>query len=406
MMANTLFEFAKGLPPWAILGFGVVTGSLRSAWSFIYEHTIGYVMVRVSLSLTVEDVEHREAYLWLSHWVERNLHHRRINSLLLRKPADDEDNTAKAGPQFRLIPEYGTYYMTYRKRLMMVEHSKESQPNMTRMRPTHMMRLRIWLAWDRNTLFDILREAKTAYEESQPTVVEYFRMDPYGDWDEDNIPPRDLQSVYHPEELIRDLLGDIQTYLDSKKIYTALGIPYRRGYLLTGPPGTGKSTLILAMASHFKLPIYSVPLRGTELTGERLLQLLSNCRKPSLIALEDVDCLQVATRRTSKSSEGLTMADLLNVIDGIGASEDRVLFMTANHPERLDAALTRAGRVDRKFYIDYARDEELRRFYNRLAQYYPMQPWSEFRAALPGRATIADAQALAFQRRNSERVSG
>jgi chaperone BCS1 len=194
-------------------------------------------------------------------------------------------------------------------------------------------------------------------------------------------------------------VGDVQIYLDSKKIYTDLGIPYRRGYLLAGPPGTGKSTLILAVASHFKLPIYSVPLRGTEMTGERLSRLLSNCRKPSLIALEDVDCLKVATSRKSKSSEGLTMADLLNVIDGIGASEDRVLFMTANHPETLDAALTRAGRVDRKFYIDYARDEELQSFHSRVAQYYSVQAWPEFRAALPERATIADAQALAFQKR-------
>jgi chaperone BCS1 len=399
-MANNIFELAKGLPPWVLLGFGVVTGSLRTAWSFIYEHTIGYAMIRISLSLTVEDVEHKEAYVWLSHWVESNLRHRRINSLLLRKHEDDDDDSSNQGPQFRLIPEYGTYYMKYKKRLMVIEHRKDSQPNMTRARPTHSMRLQIWLARDRNIILDIIREAKAAYEETQPIMVEYFRTDQYGDWNEEAISPRPLKSVYHPDGLIRDLIGDVQTYLDSKMIYMDLGIPYRRGYLLAGPPGTGKSTLILAVASHFKLPIYSVPLRGTELTGERLSQLLSNCRKPSLIALEDVDCLKVATSRRSKSNEGLTMADLLNVIDGIGASEDRVLFMTANCPETLDAALTRAGRVDRKFYIDYARDEELQSFHNRIAQHYSVSPWPEFRAALPERATIADAQALVFKRGN------
>lgn len=281
---------------------------------------------------------------------------------------------------------------------MVIEHRKDMQQNTTRTRPTHFMRLQIWLARDRNIVLDIIREAKAAYEESQPVMVNYFRTDQFGDWSEEDIPPRDLKSVYHPEGLIQELVGDVQTYLSSKNIYIDLGIPYRRGYLLAGPPGTGKSTLILAMASHFNLPIYSVPLRGTELTGERLLQLLANCRKPSLIAFEDVDCLKVATSRKSKSSEGLSMADLLNVIDGIGASEDRVLFMTANHPETLDAALTRAGRVDRKFYIDYARDQELQRFHSRLAEYFPVQPWPEFRAALPLRATIADAQALAFQK--------
>lgn len=88
--------------------------------------------------------------------------------------------------------------------------------------------------------------------------------------------------------------------------------------------------------------------------------LLANCRKPSLIALEDIDCLKAATSRESRTDDGLTIGDLLNAIDGIGASEDRVLFMTANRPETLDLALTRAGRVDRTFFVDYAKDKELK----------------------------------------------
>jgi chaperone BCS1 len=292
-MANNLFEAAKGLPPWVILGFGVITGSLRTAWSFLYEHTIGYAVARVCLSLTVEDVEHREAYLWLNYWVESNLRNRRINSLLLRTHEDDDDDSS-SDPGLRLIPAYGTYYMKYKKRLMVIEHRKDNQPNMTRGRPTHFMRLQIWFSRDRNILLDILRDAKVAYEEALPTTIEYFRTDSFGDWYGQAIPPRTLTSVYHPAWLIRDLMGDVQTYLESRKIYTDLGIPYRRGYLLAGPPGTGKSTLILAVASHFKLPIYSAPLRGTEMTGERLSRLLASCRKPSLIVLEDVDCLKVA----------------------------------------------------------------------------------------------------------------
>jgi chaperone BCS1 len=400
-MANNIFEIAKGLPPWVILGFGVATGSLRSAWSFIYGHTIGYVLRRLSLSLMVEDVEHREAYLWLNCWVESNLRKRRINSLLLRKREDDLYSSQPA-KQFQLIPEYGTYYMKYKKRLMVIEHRKDSETNTNRPRPLHSMRLQIWFSWDRNVMFDIIEEARTAYEQAQPVRVDYFRIDQYGDWTESAVAARSLNSLYHPEDLIRDLIRDVESFLDSRKIYAELGIPYRRGYLLAGPPGTGKSTLILGIASYFRLPIYSVPLRGADMTGERLSQLLANCRKPSLIALEDVDCVKAATTRQSKSKDGLTMADLLNVIDGIGASEDRVLFMTSNHPEMLDAALTRAGRVDRKFYIDYARDEQLQAFHDRIRQYYSVQPWPEFRSSLPARATIADAQALAFRNRNDD----
>lgn len=394
-----IFDVAKGLPPWLILGFGVVTGSLRSAWSFFYAHTIGYAVTRLTLSLTVEDSEYRRAYLWLSHWVESQLRNRRVNSLLLRKTESRGEHEASEQASYRLIPEYGTYYMKWKRRLMIVTHSKESHaPSMSRpQQQSHTMRVQIWLAWDRSLLLDIIREAKEAFDQSQPVTVEYYRADKYGDWGFETIAPRGMDSVYLPREQVADLVTDIETYLTAKPIYQELGIPYRRGYQLAGPPGTGKSTLILALASKFRLPLYSVALGGTEMTGTQLSSLLADCRKPAIVAFEDIDCIASSIGRKSKDRASLTMADLLNVIDGIGASEDRLLFMTANRPEVLDAALVRAGRVDRKFYIGYARDEELERFHARVAMHFAVMPWPDFRAALPPKATVADAQALAFR---------
>jgi chaperone BCS1 len=399
-MASTVVDFAKEFAPWLTLGLGVPMGGLRSAWSFVYEHTIGYALTKVSLSLTVEDMEHRDAYVWLSFWVEENLRGRKVNSLLLRKRANED----LAGPActggFDIIPEYGTYYLTHARRLMTVEHRKEQQSQGTHWRSSHSIRLRVWLSRNRKLILDILEEARASYEKGKSKRVDYCCWDTYTDWNSTTIPGRKIASLFHRPDIIEDLFGDVRAFLCAKGMYEDLGIPYRRGYLLTGPPGTGKSSLVLAVASHFQLPVYSVPLRGAEISGELLATLLANCRKPSLISLEDVDCLKVATSRESKSEDGLTISDLLNAIDGIGASEDRVLFMTANRPELLDFALTRAGRVDRKFVIDYARDEELKRFYERTAQYVPMQPWPEFRAALPVNATIADAQALALREEN------
>lgn len=402
-MAN-IIDIARALPPWAILAFGVVTGSLRTAWSFLYAHTIGYAVTRVTLSLTVEDIEYRRAYLWLSHWVESNLRNRRVNSLLLRKAEVRSEAEAHEQPAFRLIPEYGTYYMKWKRRLMVVTHSKESQQmNMSRPQQAHTMRIQIWLARDRSLLLDIIREAKEAFDRSQPVTIEHYRADNYGDWRLETIAPRDMDSVYLPHDQLAELVTDIETFLEAKPIYRELGIPYRRGYQLAGPPGTGKSTLILSLASKFRLPLYSLALRGAEMTGSQLAGLLADCRKPAIVALEDIDCVKTSVSRKSKGGQGVSMSDLLNVIDGIGASEDRLLFMTTNEPEILDPALVRAGRMDRKFYIDYARDEELKRFHDRVSLYFAIEPWPEFRAALPRKATIADAQAMAFRRRESER---
>lgn len=397
-MASIVVDFAKQFAPWLTLALGVVMGGLRTVWSFVYEHTIGYAITKISLSLTVEDMEHRDAYVWLSYWVEKNLRGRNVNSLLLRT-CKNQDSVASTGG-FEVIPEYGTYYLTHAGRFMTVEHHKEQQNQGNHWWSSHSIRLRIWLSRDRKLILHILEEARASYESSNSKCVDYYHWDTYTDWVGNTIQGRAIPSLFHRPDVIDDLFGDVRTFLGAKQMYEDLGIPYRRGYLLAGPPGSGKSSLILAVASHFGLPIYSVPLHGAEMTGERLAVLLSSCRRPSLIAIEDIDCLKVATSRESKTEDGLTIADLLNAIDGIGASDDRVLFMTANRPEALDFALTRAGRIDRKFSIDYARDEELKCFYERIRQYFPIQPWPEFRAALPLQATIADAQALALRGEN------
>lgn len=405
-MAPNFVDFAKQFAPWLTLGLGVLMGGLRTAWSFLYEHTIGYAITKISLSLTVEDLEHRDAYTWLSYWVEKNLRERKVNSLLLRMCKDQDYDASARARSFEIIPEYGTYYLTHAGRLMTIEHDKGQRGQGHHLQSIHSIRLRLWLSRDRKLILDIMNEARTSYEKGKSKCVDYYRWDTYTDWIGNTIPRRTITSLFHRPDMIEDLFGDVRTFLGARRMYQDLGIPYRRGYLLTGPPGTGKSSLILAVASHFELPVYSVPLRGGELNGERLATLLANCRKPALIALEDIDCLSVATSRESETDEGLTIADLLNAIDGIGASEDRVLFMTANRPETLDFALTRAGRVDRKFLVDYARDEELRNFYDRTAQYFPMQPWPEFRAALPRQATIADAQALALREEKITQLVG
>jgi len=64
------------------------------------------------------------------------------------------------------------------------------------------------------------------------------------------------------------IIDDLKTYLhpDTARWYGSRGIPYRRGYLFHGPPGTGKTSLSIASAGSFDLNIYCVPLSSCDLT--------------------------------------------------------------------------------------------------------------------------------------------
>ena len=396
----TLAAILASIPPWVLLAFGLVAGGLKSAWSKVYDHTVGYVITKITLSLTVEDLQHRHAYAWLSLWVERCLKDRKVNSLVLRQMDVDYDSLYPSSGQsqssrdFRLIPNYGTYYMRHKQGYpMLITHSMEApQGNSKRL---HTLNIHIWFTRNRQILLDILREAKEEFESMQAQTILHYRVRS-GEWySERPLASRPLTSIFLPANLLTDILTDIQTFLDHKTTYLDLSIPYRRGYQLEGPPGSGKSSLILALACHFRVPVYSLSLH--RVTSVELLNLLAECTKPAFVVLEDVDCLKAASVRQSDDHDGLTMSDLLNALDGMGAGEDRLVFMTTNHPDQIDPALIRAGRIDRRFRLDYADDNELRRFHARIGAQFALLPWEEFRQGLPEKATIADAQALAFR---------
>jgi energy-coupling factor transporter ATP-binding protein EcfA2 len=165
-------------------------------------------------------------------------------------------------------------------------------------------------------------------------------------------PARLLQSVICDDDIAQTAFNDMKDFLEAATWYADRGIPYRRGYLLHGEPGTGKSSLVMALAGTLKLPVYQVSLTDQTLTDSTLTLLLNAVEPGSIVLLEDVDA--AFCDRASREGSSLSFSGILNAIDGVAASEARILFMTTNHIEKLDPALIRPGRVDVKFEMTLA----------------------------------------------------
>jgi hypothetical protein len=184
----------------------------------------------------------------------------------------------------------------------------------------------------------------------------------WGEWEtRADLPPRSMDSVIIPAEQKADILNDIGQFLDSEKFYVDRALPYHRGYMLHGPAGTGKTSLAKAIANHFNMDLWYIPL-GDLKDETNLMSLISRVSPRSVLLLEDIDSVPgVRSRKETDNNENmkLTPAALLNALDGVATPHGLITIMTTNHFEWLDDALTRAGRMDRIELIDYPGTPEI-----------------------------------------------
>ncbi|KIO20650.1 hypothetical protein M407DRAFT_81316 [Tulasnella calospora MUT 4182] len=175
---------------------------------------------------------------------------------------------------------------------------------------------------------------------------------------------RPIDSLILPKGLKKMLLTDTKTFIRSQAWYKEAGIQHKRGYLLYGAPGTGKTSTIHALASELDLDIYNLSLATTGVDDNGLARLISSTPANSMILIEDIDCAFPAREKKkdleilsedlwgapAEKKSKITLSGLLNVLDGVSSEEGRLLFATTNYVDCLDAALLRPGRMDVKIH--------------------------------------------------------
>nr|CCC49691.1 putative ATP-dependent chaperone, fragment [Trypanosoma vivax Y486] len=205
---------------------------------------------------------------------------------------------------------------------------------------------------------------------------------------------RPLHSVVLSGNTSEMLLNDAKLFLSSSRYYEDLGVPYRRGYLLHGPPGCGKSSVVMALAGELRLSICPLSLSSRGLGDDALVQLLNSAPLRSVVLLEDID-------RAFSNDSQITMSGLLNALDGVAAQEGRIVFMTTNHVERLDEALIRPGRCDVKIEIGLLTREQAQRLFLKFFPHSSVELQEEFsRQISPQTLSVAQIQSHLFVHRD------
>ncbi|GKT44128.1 putative mitochondrial chaperone BCS1-B [Colletotrichum spaethianum] len=400
---TTAFQKYLGIDLNVYIPLVILCGGATFAWRYFSEYL--WEKVEKHLMSTVEVRTDDEIYNILMSWVAaqrfaKNSRRFVVNTnlssrswFLWRWDDDEEENddvsTDGSSSEFgqkkkplAYTPSFGSHSFWYRGHLLLFKRSQNRE------QASYLVvseREEISLScFGRNPwiLKELLQEARGEYQkkDSQKTMI--YR----GSTRAGSTEPtwqrcmartsRPFSTVILNEKTKKELVEDVADYLSpaTRKWYSNRGIPWRRGYLLTGPPGTGKSSLSLALAGFFKMRIYIVSLSSISANEENLATLFAELPRRCVVLLEDIDTAGLTHTRedtgmtnTTEHKDGsgdmvpgqltpgnppnqpsgrLSLSGLLNILDGVASQEGRVLIMTTNHVEKLDKALIRPGRVD------------------------------------------------------------
>jgi len=152
---------------------------------------------------------------------------------------------------------------------------------------------------------------------------------------------RELDTIYINDDMKDKLVHQLKKFYDSSALYDKYGVTWKRVHLFHGIPGTGKTSMVMALASIYGKNIAKLTLTP-EVNSQHVEMLFQRVPENTFLLLEDVDSL--FADRDAKS--GIDFSTLLNCMDGLVTKRGLVVFMTTNHIEKLDAAFIRPGRVD------------------------------------------------------------
>jgi AAA+ superfamily predicted ATPase len=176
-------------------------------------------------------------------------------------------------------------------------------------------------------------------------------------YDEDlfnEIQSSTFENLILPDGTEEKIKGDIQNWLNSKELYESHGIPWKRGIIMAGPPGNGKTHMIKALINHFGInALYVRSFSGGHASEfQHISDIFERARSstPALLIFEDLDTLVSPQNRSY----------LLNEMDGFSLNSGILTIATANDPARLDPALlNRPSRFDRRY--EFSNPETLER---------------------------------------------
>jgi chaperone BCS1 len=390
-------------PMFAGLTGATVIGGLLVLARQLPVRLLQWALMCVSAQVTVKSQD--PVFWWVVNWLSVSTYGRTARRMRLESVVGGASDAPAIGGNSReevryvLSPADGMHWFFYRGALVVVSRGKEGSPGgSSQTWAREEIHVRAFTLGSRQYIARLIDEAQQSLKTDDDSTR--VHSNEHWNWSAATlVPRRPIESVILREGLAQMLVNDAQTFFASRQWYRDRAIPWRRGYLLHGEPGCGKSSIAHALASHLGMNIAVLSLASV--AGDTPLRsLMANMPHKCLLLIEDID--SAFAKREGKDSEFVTFSGLLNAIDGIAAAEGRILVMTTNHLDQIDPALRRPGRADVEVCIEPADESQAKRMFLRffpeqseLADIFAQRYAGQSPAAIQGVLVANRADALA-----------
>lgn len=278
---------------------------------------------------------------------------------------------------------YGLTFFFFKRRLFWIHQYKLDSSGSEKVKTEISVR---GLTRNKKLLDDMISEF--SYKKNKEQLSSYEWISQSKCWEILSVlPKRSIKSVILKKDIKEKLISDIDFFLSNREWYENRGLNYKTSIILEGPPGTGKTSTIKALASYFDKEVYIINLNM--MNDASFPKALSSVKKGSFVVIEDFDSVDTTHSResskekTSNQEENtISLTTILNTLDGIVALDGIVIFLTTNYINKIDDALSNKGIIDDIIKIDYLGNNEIK---EQTSVYFPDKDVNLVTAAnLPG----------------------
>jgi len=369
-------------------GIFLIFGAVSTVFYYLYYLFLDLFQRAFIVTVTIENTS--ELFDWLVRWLSEQeqsksfLHSTTTTLQVYVKKFttmdfwDNIDGDDSASTSIELLPGPGDHIVRFKNKSVWVSRANSSKVVTVghNNRPFVKEYLSLSIYGRDHTLFtDLFDEARKMSMMKDNEKTRIYTLHEYGyKWVLANAKdPRSFESVILDTNMSQSIADDATEFLTSKDWYLSVGLPYRRGYLLYGPPGCGKTSFVSALAAKMNLSICCLTLSNDSLDDQSLNERLHDAPGNAIILLEDIDSVFIERNVADSHSSRVTFSGLLNSIDGVASQEGRLFFMTTNHIEKLDPALLRPGRCDVRCEFKRASKKQISDMFSR---FYPLSEYS------------------------------